>query len=102
MAVTLQVMYPVTKGSTFDDAYYANTHMAMVSEYMGAHISDTVVTKGIAGGAGTPPAFHAVATILFADQAAMDAAMAVSGPVLADIPNFTNASPQMLIGQTYS
>lgn len=101
MAVTLQVLYPITDGSTFDDAYYASTHMDLVNEHMGPHIDNTVVTKGLAGGPDTPPAFHAVATILFADQGAMDAAMAGAGPVLADIPNFTNAVPQMLIGQTY-
>lgn len=101
MAVTLQVLYPITDGSTFDDAYYASTHMDLVNQHMGAHIDNTVVTKGLAGGPDTPPAFHAVATILFADQGAMDAAMAGAGPVLADIPNFTNAVPQMLIGQTY-
>ncbi len=66
------------------------------------HISDTVVTKGLAGGPDTPPAFHAVATMVFVDQGAMDAALGAAGPVLADIPNFTNAAPQMLIGQTYA
>ncbi|WP_299624874.1 EthD family reductase [uncultured Tateyamaria sp.] len=102
MAVTLQVMYPISDGTTFDDAYYASTHMDLVNEHMGQHISDTVVTKGLAGGPDTPPAFHAVATMVFADQGAMDAALGAAGPVLADIPNFTNAAPQMLIGQTYA
>lgn len=102
MAVTLQVLYPITDGSHFDDAYYASTHMALVGEHMGPHIDSTVVTKGVAGGPDTPPAFHATATIVFADQGAFDAAMAGAGPVLADIPNFTNAAPQMLIGQTYT
>lgn len=101
MAVTLQVLYPITDGSTFDDAYYASTHMDLVREHMGPHIDSTIVTKGLAGGSDTPPAFHAVATIVFTDQGALDAAMAVAGPVLADIPKFTNAAPQMLIGQTY-
>lgn len=102
MAITLQVLYPIADGSTFDDAYYATTHMGLVGEHMGPHIQDTVVTKGLAGGPDTPPAFHAIATMVFADQAALDAAMSVAGPVLADIPNFTNAAPQMLIGQTYA
>ena len=102
MAVTLQVLYPITDGSNFDDAYYASTHMALVGEHMGPHIQSSVVTKGLAGGPDTPPAYHAIATIVFADQGAIDAAMAAAGPVLADIPNFTNATPQMLIGQTYA
>jgi len=76
--------------------------MGLVGEHMGQHIQDTIVTKGLAGGPDTPPAFHATATMVFADQAAFDAAMTVAGPVLADIPNFTNTAPQMLIGQVYS
>jgi len=102
MALTLQVLYPITDGSTFDDDYYASTHMGLVRAHMGPYIKSTVVTKGLAGGPDTPPAFHAVATMVFADQGALDAAMAVAGPVLADIPKFTNAAPQMLIGQTYA
>ena len=35
----------------------------------------------------------------FADKAAMDAAMPKMGPALADIPNYTNTTPQMLIGE---
>jgi hypothetical protein len=45
-----------------------------------------------------PPAFHAIATMVFADADAMKAAMAAAGPVMADIANFTNVEPQILIG----
>lgn len=101
MAVTLQVLYPISDGSTFDDTYYAKTHMDLVDKYMGAHIDKAIVTKGIAGGPDTPPGFHAIATFVFTDQAALDAALGAAGPVLADIPEFTNVQPKMLIGQTY-
>ena len=101
MPVTLHVMYPVGKDTTFDDAYYAGTHMDLVDTHMGSHIQDVFATKGIAGGPDTPPGFHAIATFVFADQAALDAALGAAGPVLADIPNFTNSTPAMLIGQTY-
>ncbi|WP_299610606.1 EthD family reductase [uncultured Tateyamaria sp.] len=101
MPMTLQVLYPISDGTTFDDAYYQSKHMALVDEHMGAHIESQVVTKGLAGGPDTPPGFHAVATFVFADQGALDATLAASGPVLADLPNFTNVAPQMLIGQTY-
>jgi hypothetical protein len=37
--------------------------------------------------------------MVFADQAAMDAAMAKLGPVQADIPNFTDVRPEILIGE---
>ncbi|WP_299550018.1 EthD family reductase [uncultured Tateyamaria sp.] len=101
MPMTLQVLYPVSNGSTFDDDYYQSTHMGLVAQHMGAHIQSQVVTKGLAGGPDTPPGFHAIATFVFADQAAFDATMADAGPVLADLPNFTNVTPTMLIGQTY-
>ena len=99
MAVSLQVMYPITDGTSFDMDYYLDTHMTLVGEHMGEHIASTLVTKGVAGGPDAPPGLYAVATMTFADQAAMDAAMAKSGPVLADIPKFTDTQPQILIGE---
>ncbi|MCC1491235.1 EthD family reductase [Cognatishimia sp. F0-27] len=100
MAVTLQVLYPTAGGTKFDHDYYRDTHMALVRTHMGPHIESTLVTKGLAGGPDTPPEFHAVATMVFADQAALGAAMEQAGPVLADIPKFTDTKPQMLIGET--
>ncbi len=99
MAVTLQVIYPATDGTTFDYEYYATTHMALVGEHMGDKIDSTVVVKGIAGGPDTPPGFHAVATIVFKDQKTLGAALKNSGPLMADIPNFTNTRPDVLIGE---
>jgi uncharacterized protein (TIGR02118 family) len=98
MSVSLQVIYPIGEDSNFDHDYYAETHMALVAEHMGPHISQTLVTKRKAGGPKMPPAFHAIATMVFADADAMKAAMAAAGPVMADIANFTNVEPQILIG----
>ncbi|WP_422047983.1 EthD family reductase [Shimia sp.] len=102
MAVSLQVLYPVGEGTTFDHAYYASTHMDLVGEHMGPHMVSAQASKGLAGGPNVPSPFHAIATILFEDQAAMDAAMGAAGPVMADIPNFTNVQPQIMIGEVMS
>ncbi|MFK7939749.1 MAG: EthD family reductase [Roseovarius sp.] len=102
MSLSLQVIYPVSDRSQFDMNYYQNTHLPMVSDHMGQHIQSFIVTHGLAGGPDTPPGYHAVATLLFSDQAEMDAALAAAGPVLDDIPNFTNVSPDMLIGEVIS
>ena len=99
MSVSLQVIYPVGAGTRFDHEYYTGTHLPMVGSTWGEHLVSTLVTKGLAGGPETPPAFHAVATLLFRDQAALDAAMAKAGPLLDDIPNFTDSKPHMLIGE---
>lgn len=98
MSVSLQVLYPITDGTRFDHDYYRETHLALVSEHMGAHIERTLVTKGQAGGPDTPPSIYAIATFIFADQAAMGSAMKSSAPVMADIANFTDVQPQILIG----
>ncbi|PSL22336.1 EthD family reductase [Shimia abyssi] len=99
MAVSLQVIYPVKDGSTFDHDYYLGKHFELVGEHMGPHIASSLVTRGHAGGPDTPPGYHAIATMTFADQAAFDAAMGAAGPVLGDIPNFTNVQPDILVGE---
>jgi uncharacterized protein (TIGR02118 family) len=97
--MSLQVIYPIIDGTHFDFDYYLGTHMPLVGEHMGPHIADTLVTKGLAGGPDAAPQSYAVATMTFADKDALDAAMSVAGPVIQDIPNFTNTQPQMLIGE---
>ncbi|NRB20843.1 MAG: EthD family reductase [Rhodobacteraceae bacterium] len=102
MAVSLQVIYPISDGKTFDFDYYTSTHFDLVGEHMGPHMESMLVTKGLAGGPDVPPGIFAVASLLFKDQDALNAAMQVAGPVLEDIPNFTNVQPQMLIGEVIS
>jgi len=99
MAVSVQVIYPISDDTNFDYDYYLDTHMKLVGEHMGAHIQSTLVTKGIAGGPDTPPGIYAIASMVFADQGAMDTAMRSAGPVMADIANFTNVQPQVLVGE---
>ncbi len=99
MPLTLTVMYPTAGGTTFDQGYYATTHMGLVGEHFGPHMISATASKGLAGGPDTPPGFHAIAVISFEDQSKMDAAMAAGGPVLADIPNYFSGKPEMLIGE---
>ena len=99
MTVSLQVLYPTESNTTFDHAYYQSTHLPIVREHMGPHIDSTLIVKGLAGGPDTPAGFHTIATMTFADQQALDAALAAAGPALADIPNFYSGQPQMLIGE---
>ena len=103
MALSLQVIYPIRDNTHFDMDYYLGTHMPMVNEHMGKHIDQVLVTKGLGGGApGTPPQNYAVATMTFADKDALDAALAAAQPVVADIANFTDTEPQMMVGEVIS
>lgn len=98
MSLTLQVLYPITDSTTFGFEYYEGTHIPLVVKVIGPFAISASTSKRIAGGPRTPPGFHAGATMVFEDQAALDAAIAAVGPVIADIPNDYNAEPQMLIG----
>ena len=73
--------------------------MPMVAEIVGKYIQSNMIAKGLASGPDTPPGFHLIATHVFKDQQSFDAGMAVAGPVLADIANFTTVPPHMLIGE---
>ena len=99
MAVSLQVLYPIKPDTTFDHDYYASKHMKLVAEHFGPYLVSAQAAKGVAGGPGAPPDFYAIATLVFESQDKMQAALAAGGPVLADIPNYTNTKPQMLIGE---
>ncbi|QBF30404.1 EthD family reductase [Thalassococcus sp. S3] len=90
MPLSLQVIYPVGEHAHFDHDYYAATHMSLVHRHMGTQIQHSVITKGLARGPDSPPGFYAIATFVFAGQEEMDATMANAGPVLADLPNFTD------------
>ena len=99
MSVSLQVLYPVADDTQFNHDYYTATHMPLVGEHMGSHIQSTSISKGIAGGPEIPAGYYVVATMTFAGMDNLQAALEVAGPVLSDIPNFTNVEPQMLIGE---
>lgn len=96
------MIYPISDNSNFDVDYYQKTHIPMVDDHIGDHVQSIIVTSGLAGGPDQPPRYHAIATLTFANQSDMDTALAAAGPVLEDIPNFTNVAPDMLIGEVIS
>ncbi len=100
MSASVQVLYPAVDGTKFDHDYYVATHMPMVHDTWGAGVESAVVTKGLAGEPDTPPSFHVIATFTFKDAASLQEALGKAGPLLEDIPNFTDTQPQMLIGET--
>ncbi|WP_158969039.1 EthD family reductase [Chachezhania sediminis] len=99
MSASMQVIYPATEGTTFDFDYYMDTHMKLVADSFGPHLDQTLVTRGLAGGPGVPPGYHAIATMVFKDQAAMNEALKDSADAVKDIPNFYNGKAQMLFGE---
>ncbi|KAJ56051.1 ethyl tert-butyl ether degradation protein EthD [Actibacterium mucosum KCTC 23349] len=99
MTISLQVLYPIGDGISFDHAYYTETHLPLVAKHMGPHMRSIQASKGLSGGGEEPAGFAVIVTMLFENEAALGAAMGAAGPVLEDIPKYYNAAPQMLVGE---
>ena len=100
--IRVSVMYLAGEGKKFDVDYYVNKHMALVQQRLGGlGLRRWEVDKGVAGGApGAPAPFACIGHLYFDSLAAFQAAMKPHGKELfADVPNFTNITPQVQISE---
>ena len=102
MSHSLQVLCPITESTNFNYDYYFGKHMSVVGESIGQYMESSVVTKGVAGGPDVPAPCYAIATLVFKDKSALDGALSKIDKPVADIANFTNTKPIMLIGEVVS
>ena len=98
MSHSLQVLCPITESTNFDYDYYFGKHITIVGENIGEYMESSVVTKGIAG-PDIPAPYYAIATLVFKDKSALHGALSKIDKPVADIANFTNTKPIMLIGE---
>jgi uncharacterized protein (TIGR02118 family) len=99
--IRVTVMYPNTPGSSFNWAYYLNTHIPLALRRLGAAVKGTAVDQGVGElQPGSPPPYVAVAQFLFDS---VDALQQAFGPhaeeLLGDIPNYTNVQPTFQISE---
>lgn len=99
--IGVSVMYPSGEGNKFDYAYYVNKHMALVKNRLGgAGLRRLEVDKGVAGGApGAPAPFACVGHLYFDSVGDFQTAMKPLKELFADVPNFTNITPQVQIAE---
>ncbi len=100
--IRISVMYPAGEGKKFDYDYYAKKHMPLVKQRLtGGGLRRLEVDRGVAGGApGAPAPYAAMGHLYFDSVEAFQKAMAPHGKELfADVPNFTNITPQVQIGE---
>ena len=95
--VKVSVLYPRNEGSTFDMEYYNAKHRAIVERALGP------VEFSCEEGLPDQP-FMAVGHLLYESMDAMQSAMGSpdAAEAMADVPNFTNATPQLQIGTIIS
>lgn len=90
---SVMIMYPKGDDTHFDMDYYTSKHMPMFAEALGE------VCQGWGVMAPMGDDYHAIAWAMLSDMKAFGEAMKErGGPVLADVPNYTNTQPQMVMG----
>lgn len=100
--IRVSVMYPGGEGKKFDYDYYVNKHMPLVRQRLGSlGLVRVEVDKGLAGGAaGAPAPYLCIGHVYFNSVADLQAAMEPHGKELfADVPNFTDITPQVQISE---
>ncbi len=94
----VSVLYSNHDGAKFDASYYKAKHAELAREIWNPEKVELI--EGQAAGGGTPP-FALIANFHFASPEAMGQAMANPrmGELQADVPNFTDITPQIMIGR---
>jgi uncharacterized protein (TIGR02118 family) len=97
--IRVSVFYPPS--GKFDWDYYLAKHVPLVREKLGKALKGVTVDQGVAGGQpGTPPGFAAMIHMIFDSAEAFAAAFGPHAKVImADIPNYTKAQPQIQISE---
>jgi len=95
--IVVSVLYPNVAGSKFDLGYYTGSHLPLCRELLAP-----MGMRSLTYYRPTDPAaaYQLVAELRFDDMPATNAALAAHGPrTQADIPNFTDVAPVILIGE---
>ena len=90
--ISVHILYPKTDDSTFDMDYYTSTHMPMLADALGDACTGW-------GASSTGGKWAAIGWATVTSKEAFDAGMAEHGAkIMADVGNYTNVQPEMLIG----
>ena len=95
--IRVTVLYSVS--SRFDWDYYLASHTPMV-ERLGQPLGmiSLTVDRCVSSLGGAPSPYVCIAQLLFQDEAALQALLGQhGGEILADIPNYTDASASMVV-----
>lgn len=98
--IKVSVLYPNPEDCRFDFDYYCKSHMPMVKDRLGSACQGIAVDKPLAGEAGMRPPYVAAAHLFFKSAEAFQAAFEPHAEeILADIPNYTNLQPTLMISE---
>ena len=92
--IVATILYPRTDESTFDMDYYVNSHMPMFGECLGDACQGWGAVAVPAG------KYAAIGWASITSQDALNETLAEHGAkIMGDVPNYTNVSPDMVVGE---
>jgi uncharacterized protein (TIGR02118 family) len=102
--IRISVLYPNMPGARFDHDYYADTHIPMARDMLGAALHAVTVERGVSPGSPWPePAYLAVVHFdcesLEAYQAALWPHMA---KLQADVANFSSVIGLVMVSEVWA
>ena len=98
--IRVLILYPRDGGTTFDHEYYATKHLELVKEVNGDALKSIEFARGTSDPEGNPPAFVAMASLLFySKEAYLEKRAASRARIVADVPKFTDYRPITQIGE---
>lgn len=99
--IKISIMYPFTEGKTFDMEYYESKHMPMVAGFLGGNLVKYTIEKGVASGIPNQPLpYMAIGTFYVKSLEDYQAAIAPNRDAIrADIANYTNIAPVILVSE---
>lgn len=102
--IRVTVSYPAGEGKTFDHDYYQDKHRSLIQSTMTAHgLVRVEMDRCLSDAAGNAPRIVAAAHMVFATMDDFKKAMGAAGKtVTADVANYTNIAPEILISETLS
>jgi len=99
--IKVTILYPNSKGKTFDMDYYSDTHMPMVASLLRDSLTSYEIDKGISGRMPDDSVPYLAIGYLYFDK--LSAYQNSFGPhaekIVNDIPNYTNIQPIIQISE---
>lgn len=99
--IKVSIMYPFAEGKTFNMEYYETKHMPMVAGFLGSNLVKYTIEKGLASGIPNQPLPYMAIGIFYVKS--LSDYQAAIGPnrdaIRADIANYTNIAPVILVSE---
>lgn len=99
--IKVSVLYPNSEEATFDIDYYCKTHIPFVGKLLGDALKGGAVDFGIGGGTpGERAPFIAMGHLTFDSVEDFQNSFGPNAEkIMADLPNFTNVTPQIQVSE---